>query len=189
MCPVSRVSLEGASACARRTPTHSWNVRTKTRTWLGIGAAAIGLLAVASANARDWLIYNHTPSVPTGWYVRSGGEIVPGALVTVRAQAVAPDYAEARNFTDAGDRFIKRVAANDGDSVCAEGSAIRINDRTVAHRAAHDSQGRALPHWRGCRTLVADEVFLMGDTSDSFDSRYFGPVGAADIEGVWRKLF
>jgi len=164
-------------------------MRTQTRTWLGIGAAAIALLGVTSVNARDWLIYNHTPSVPTGWYVRSAGEIVPGALVTVRAQDVAPDYAEARNFTDAGDRFIKRIAANDGDSVCADGDAIRINDRTVAHRAAHDSQGRALPHWSGCRTLGTGEVFLMGDTPDSFDSRYFGPVSVADIEGVWRKLF
>lgn len=183
------MSLEGASACAHWRPAHSWNVRTQTRTWLGIGAAAIALMGVASVNAHDWLIYNHTPSVPTGWYVRSASEIVPGALVTVRAQAVAPDYAEARDFTDTGDRFIKRIAANDGDSVCADGSAIRINGRTVAHRAAHDSQGRVLPHWSGCRTLTADEIFLMGDTPDSFDSRYFGPVSVADIEGVWRKLF
>jgi len=164
-------------------------VRIKTRTWLGIGAAAIALLGVASLNARDWLIYNHTPSVPIGWYVRSSGEIARGAFVTVRAQDVAPDYAAARNFTDAGDRFIKHIAAIDGDSVCADGDAMRINDRTVANRAVHDSQGRALPHWSGCRTLTPDEIFLMGDTPDSFDSRYFGPVSVADIEGVWRRLF
>jgi conjugative transfer signal peptidase TraF len=164
-------------------------VRTQTRTWLGIGAAAIALLAIASVSARDWLIYNYTPSVPTGWYVRSSDALARGALVTVRAQDVAPDYAAARNFTDRGDRFIKRIAANDGDRVCAEEDAIRINDRTVAHRATHDSQGRALPHWSGCRALSADEVFLMGDTADSFDSRYFGPVSIADIEGAWRKLF
>ena len=160
-----------------------------TRTWLGIGAAAIALLGVASVNARDWLLYNHTPSVPAGWYARSSDEVAIGALVTVRAQEVAPAYAAARNFTDAGDRFIKRIAANDGDSVCADGEAIRINDRTVAHRASRDSEGRDLPRWSGCRVLSADEVFLMGDTPDSFDSRYFGPVSADDIEGVWRKLF
>jgi len=164
-------------------------VRTKTRPWFGIGAAAIALLGVASVNARDWLIYNHTPSVPPGWYMRSADEIARGALVTVRARDVAPDYAAARSFTDRGDRFIKRIAANDGDSVCADGEAIRINDRTVAHRAMHDSQGRALPHWSGCRTLLSDEVFLMGDTPNSFDSRYFGPVFVADIEGVWRPVF
>jgi len=140
-------------------------------------------------NARDWLLYNHTPSVPPGWYVRSADEIALGALVTVRAQDVAPGYAAARHFTDAGDRFIKRIAANDGDSVCTEGDAILINGRTVAHRATHDSQGRALPHWSGCRTLSSNEIFLMGDTPDSFDSRYFGPVSADDIEGVSRPIF
>ncbi len=164
-------------------------MRTQTRTWLGIGAAAIALLAVASVNARDRLLYNHTPSVPPGWYVRSADEIARGALVTVRAQDVAPDYAAARNFTDRGDRFIKRIAATGGDSVCAEGDAIRVNDRTVAHRAVHDSQGRALPHWSGCRTLRADEVLLMGDTPDSFDGRYFGPVSIDHIEGVWQPVF
>ena len=146
-------------------------------------------MAVASVNRRDWLLYNNTPSVPPGWYARSSGEIAIGALVTVRAQDVAPAYAAARNFTDTGDRFIKRIAASAGDGVCADGETIRINDRTVAHRAVHDSQGRALPRWRGCRMLSADEVFLMGDTPDSFDSRYFGPVSADNVEGVWRKLF
>jgi conjugative transfer signal peptidase TraF len=164
-------------------------VQTHSRTWLGISAAAIALLGVASVNARDWLIYNRTPSVPPGWYMRSTDEIARDALVTVRTRDVAPDYAAARNFTDPGDRFIKRIAANDGDRVCADEDVIRINDRTVAHRATHDSQGRALPHWSGCRTLSGDEVFLMGDTPDSFDSRYFGPVSAADIEGVWRPVF
>ena len=187
--PSSGVSLEGASACAHRRPKHLGGVRIKTRTWLGIGAAAIALLAVASVNARDRLLYNHTPSVPPGWYVRSADEIARGALVTVRAQDVAPDYAAARNFTDRGDRFIKRIAATGGDSVCAEGDAIRVNDRTVAHRAVHDSQGRALPHWSGCRTLRADEVLLMGDTPDSFDGRYFGPVSIDHIEGVWQPVF
>lgn len=159
------------------------------RTWLAIGAAAVALLAVASANGRDWLLYNHTPSVPVGWYARSSDEVVIGALVTVRARDVAPDYAAARSFTDDGNRFIKRIAANDGDSVCADGESIRINDRTVAHRASRDSEGRELPRWSGCRVLSADEVFLMGDTPDSFDSRYFGPVSTDDIEGVWQKLF
>jgi len=156
---------------------------------LALGVGAIGLLAAGELNRRDVLLFNATPSVPTGFYVRTDAPMHEGAFVSVRAVDVAEDYATLRRFTDAGDRFIKRIAANEGDSVCTDGDVIRINDRTVAHRAAHDSQGRALPHWRGCRTLSSNEIFLMGDTPDSFDSRYFGPVSADDIEGVWRPIF
>jgi type IV secretory pathway protease TraF len=36
--------------------------------------------------------------------------------------------------------------------------------------------------------LAANEVLLLGDTADSFDGRYWGPVSVDLIEGVWRKL-
>jgi type IV secretory pathway protease TraF len=41
-----------------------------------------------------------------------------------------------------------------------------------------------LPHWDGCRTLQADELFLlMAAVPDSFDSRYFGPVSLSAVIG------
>jgi len=156
---------------------------------LAVCAGAIALMAAAELHRGDIVLFNATPSAPTGFYARTDASVHEGAFVTVRAADVAHDYAAARQFTDSGDRFIKRVVANVGDSVCAVGEIVRINDRTVAHRALLDSEGRALPQWSGCRTLAANEVFLMGDTPDSFDSRYFGPVSVSDIEGVWRKLF
>lgn len=156
---------------------------------LALCASAIALLAAGELHRGDVVLFNATPSVPTGFYVRSDAPVRQGAFVTVRAADVSIAYASLRHFTDAGDRFIKRIAANDGDSVCVHGETVRINDRTVAHRARHDSEGRALPRWSGCRQLSADEVFLMGDTEDSFDSRYFGPVSVDDIDGVWRPIF
>ena len=70
-----------------------------------------------------------------------------------------------------------------------DGETIRINARTVAHRAVARSPRARTAALGGCRTLSGNEVFLMGDTPDSFDSRYFGPVSADDIEGVWRQVF
>ncbi len=92
-----------------------------------------------------------------------------------------------RHFTDRGDRFIKRVAAREGVRVCAEGQSVSVGPETLT-RATHDSAGRALPTWEGCRVLHAGEVFLLGETRDSFDSRYFGIVREDAIEGVWKRL-
>lgn len=156
---------------------------------LALCAGAIALMAAGELHHGDVVLFNATPSVPTGFYTRTDAPVVEGAFVTVRAGDVAHDYAAVRQFTDDGDRFIKRVAATVGDCVCGVGETIRINDRTVAHRGVLDSEGRALPQWSGCHTLSSDEVFLMGDTPHSFDSRYFGPVSVSDIEGVWRKVF
>lgn len=161
----------------------------KRRIVLGLCACAVSLLGAMSVlHRREVVLYNHSPSIPIGFYIRSSEPLRIGAIVTVRAAEVAPEYAAVRNFTAPGDRFIKRIAATAGDSACTRGAQLTINGRTVLLRAATDSVGRPLPHWNGCRALNADEVLLLGDTSDSFDSRYFGPVRRDAIEGVWQSL-
>jgi type IV secretory pathway protease TraF len=149
-----------------------------------VGAA---LTFVAIFGAPDAILYNPSNSIPRGFYLRSDESATRGSIVTVRASEVAPAYAAARHFTDAGDRFIKRVAATRGQVVCATGAVITIDGAVAAQRIERDSAGRALPTWDGCRTLAADEVFLLGDTADSFDGRYWGPISVRLIEGVWRR--
>ncbi len=147
-----------------------------------------GVMLALAGNTRDVILYNHSPSVPAGFYLRTDDALARGTTVTVRAVDVARAYAAARHFTDAGDRFIKRVAATRGQVVCANGAAITIDGAVAAQRIGRDSAGRALPTWEGCRTLTAEEVFLLGDTADSFDGRYWGPTPERLIEGVWRPL-
>lgn len=152
------------------------------------GAALTALAALAMPAAEDRLLFNHTPSVPIGFYLRIQSPIEHGAFVTVRAADVAPEAAEARGFSGPRNRFIKRVAALAGDHVCAKGAELVINDGQRHERLPHDRMGLALPTWEGCRTLRADEILLLGDTIDSFDGRYWGPVDAQAIEGIWRRL-
>lgn len=148
----------------------------------------VALVVIATLNVRDAVLYNPSPSVSVGFYARVDAQIALGAMVTVRALDVAPAYAAARDFTDPSDRFIKRVAAADGDEICAEGALVSINGAPAAERLAHDSAGRPLPTWSGCHVLGADEVLLMGDTPDSFDGRYWGAISIQEIEGVWRPI-
>lgn len=150
--------------------------------------AGAALAFAGLANPRDAILYNPSPSVPSGFYLRTDHALTRGTTVTVRAVDVARSYAEARNFTDSGDRFIKRVAAVAGDEVCADGQEVSLNGTIVAHREERDSAGRALPTWYGCRTLSADEILLLGDTSDSFDGRYWGPISRRLVEGAWQPI-
>ena len=157
----------------------------------GVLLAAIvglGLLAIASVRAGDVILYNGTPSMPVGVYLRTSASVAPGAIVTVRATDVAPGYAAARSFTKPGNRFLKRIAATTGDVVCAYGPNVWINGEVLADRRDRDSVGRELPTWSGCLTLSHGEVLLLGETSDSFDGRYWGPTPASQIEGFWRRL-
>lgn len=152
-----------------------------------LGLAALVAFVLVGLRMQDAVLWNGSPSIPVGFYVRTDTPLELGALVTVRARDVALDYSGQRDFIGDGDRFIKRVAAISGDTVCAEGEHVTINRGPALTRAARDSTGRTLPSWSGCRTL-RDEVFLLGDTPDSFDGRYWGPTPISVIEGVWRPL-
>lgn len=144
-------------------------------------------LTLASVFQRDVVLYNGSHSMPVGFYLRTMRSAMRGDVVTVRAVDVSPDIAAARDFTGRRDRFLKRVVAVRGDRVCASGDDVSINDAVVARRLHTDGSGRAMPTWTGCVTL-ADDVFLLGQTPDSFDGRYWGPTPRARIEGVWRPL-
>jgi type IV secretory pathway protease TraF len=158
------------------------------RASLIMGAVALAALIFAMSVRSDVILYNPSDSLPKGFYMRSGGTPGRGSIVAVQAVRVAPDYAKLREFDDAGDRFLKRVAAVAGDRVCAEGDAVTINDGPPIPRRRKDAEGRALPVWIGCATLSADDVFLLGDHDQSFDGRYFGITKRADIEGVWHRF-
>jgi conjugative transfer signal peptidase TraF len=160
----------------------------RLRRALAAAAGGLAVLAFASAPHADLVLYNHSTSLPPGLYIRTNGGATRTAIVTVRAAEVAPAYARMRDFTAPGDRFIKRVAAIGGESVCASGDAVTLDRRIVLRRQARDSAGRLLPRWSGCRTLGSDEILLLGDTPDSFDGRYWGPISRKLIEGVWRPL-
>lgn len=156
--------------------------------WLALPLASGACAAAIAMHAEPVLIYNPSNSVPSGFYLRANDEPGHGDFVTVAAADVAPAYAGLRDYADPTDKFLKRIAAVAGHHVCAEANTITIDGVTTVARAQHDNEGRLLPSWDGCHTLAAGEVFLLGDTEDSFDGRYWGPISTELIGGVWRPL-
>lgn len=151
---------------------------------LAPAALVTGLLAATGRPAL--VLVNESPSLPRGLYVRDpGGAPVRGAIVAIAQPGSVRPYLAGLGVP-AQIRLIKRVAAAQGDPVCSDGRHLMAPGRIVTVQS-HDRAGVALPVWRGCRLLAADERLLLGDTPTSLDSRYYGPVSDARIEGVYRE--
>ena len=153
---------------------------------IGVTVLVLGGLGVVAARTPTPVLINESPSLPRGLYLRdAGAPIERGTTVALSQPAAGRAYLQ-RLGMPSGVLLIKRVAAADGDCVCRRGDAIRAAGRTVSVRT-RDRLGAPLPQWRGCRRLGLDELFVLGDTPGSFDSRYFGPVSRADVDGVFRE--
>lgn len=82
--------------------------------------------------------------------------------------------------------LIKRVVAVAGDRVVVDDAGVSINGKRLPDsrpkRFARD--GSPLPSAVGVHVLAAGQVWGAGEHSDSFDSRYFGPVNTASSRGA-----
>ena len=149
-----------------------------------LGLAA---LASAAAAASGVLLINESPSLPQGLYWRTAAA-APGLGDIV---ALEPPRAARRYLTGLGMpptvKLLKRVAAVQGQQVCARSSAVRVGDEVIPVRR-RDRRGLPLPRQVGCRALDEDEIFVLGDTDGSFDSRYFGPVRGTAVAGIYREV-
>ncbi|HEX4711107.1 S26 family signal peptidase [Phenylobacterium sp.] len=153
---------------------------------LALIGITLGLVAIACIpRSPATAVINESPSLPRGLYLRApGAALEPGAVVAISQPAAARRYLAGLGMPSQV-RLLKRVAAAGGDAVCAAPGRVSTPGRTLPV-PARDRRGEALPAWRGCRALTADELFLLGDTPNSFDSRYFGPVNRATVQGVYR---
>jgi len=152
----------------------------------GIGLALLGFAAALDFAVRPAprVIWNASASAPIGfWRIHPDRPIHTGDMVLAHTPEAVRQLAAIRRYIPANVPLLKRVAARDGDSVCALGREIFINGRWVAERRAADPHGRPLPWWSGCEHLHGGRFLLLMDAPDSFDGRYFGPVDEAAIIG------
>lgn len=149
---------------------------------LGIAGGG-AFLAFHHIAPHAFFVINESRSLPRGLYRLSDAPIVKGAIITITPPAAATAYLE-RLGAPPDVRLLKRVAAEGGDLVCRYEAGLEI-DRVTLGVARHDRQGRLLPQWRDCRVLAPGELLVLGDSPDSFDSRYFGPVQRSEAKGPY----
>jgi conjugative transfer signal peptidase TraF len=151
---------------------------------LAIAIMGIGLVGFSIvAHPRPAIIWNASASVPVGLYRVTSGLPRRSDLVLVRTPDFVMALADKRHYLPSGVPLVKRIAAVEGDLVCASKGVVAINGVKAVRQLITDRAGRLLPRWKGCQKLVWDEFFLLAEAPDSFDSRYFGPVKNTRVIG------
>lgn len=153
------------------------------------GVAAIGLSALTEVPPR--IAFNPSPSAAQGFYlVRQTNALAVGDLVLVQVPEAFESMVVERRYIGPNVPLLKRIVALPEDHVCYRSGAVFINGRYVASTLRTDSAGRAMPIWRGCRTLDDHEFFaLMKGVETSLDSRYFGPLDRKLVLGTAEPLW
>ena len=148
---------------------------------LTVCAVTTGLACAVASH----LIWNRTPSLPLGVYMRTpSGCVGEGALVALRIPPAVRTLIHERRYLPDGSLLIKPVAAVPGDYVCTRAGIRFINGEPFGSVLSRDSEGRDLPVYRACGVLPAGQVFLASHHPRSFDSRNFGPVDVHALQGT-----
>jgi conjugal transfer pilin signal peptidase TrbI len=83
-----------------------------------------------------------------------------------------------------GQVVIKRLVALPGDTVTVSGKDTRINDRNVGEGLDLATKlKRSESDFVRETVLPQDVLWMMGDTRNSFDSRYWGPLDRSQLMG------
>ena len=158
----------------------------------------ISIGAITAVGYSFKLSWNMTPSLPLGiWSQRAAVDV---KMLKGKVVSFCPPGTPL--FRDARERgvlkwgrcpsgfapLLKRVVATSGDFVTVDGQ-VKINDKpldqfTVIKEVAAFYRSAAVS-----RRLLDSELWVMGDTDDSFDSRYFGVIDASTLVGVLDQVF
>jgi conjugative transfer signal peptidase TraF len=158
---------------------------TRRRTLLVTALAVIGIAATSALDVPTKLIWNATASAPIGFYtVEPADRIEVPELVAVMPPEPLAGFMIERGYVGRGVPLLKRVLGLPGQQVCRVGRTITVDGIEMGEALEHDSNGRDLPVWQGCRVVRNGELFLMNwDVPDSLDGRYFGPIPARSVIG------
>ncbi len=106
---------------------------------------------------------NNTASMPRGIYFPTHELVTYGSLVVFPSYAINPYGEHLPQY------LLKYVLPYRGEQVTLNDTGLYLGSTLIARRTTKEGTSFHGP-------LAADQVLLLGQTEDSFDSRYFGPV-------------
>jgi conjugative transfer signal peptidase TraF len=143
--------------------------------------------------------FNHTNSIPRGFYKAIQGEAKKGDYVILcPPKNEIFDEAIKRRYLNIGfcpgdyGRLMKKILAAKKDHVKISSLGVFVNHQLIplSQPLKIDLAGRKLPQIQAEWILKDDELLLMGDNSKkSFDSRYYGLINKKQIESVIKPFY
>jgi conjugative transfer signal peptidase TraF len=153
-------------------------------------AATVLLLSTVEETTPHY-IWNVSNSVPIGLYrLQPVTKLTVTELVAVQPPDLLAAFLDLNGYLPIGVPMLKRVLALPGQKVCRNRLTIAVDGVEVGQAQERDGRGRPLPAWNGCRVIADGDIFVMNwQSTDSLDSRYFGPLPASAVIGravpVW----
>lgn len=154
--------------------------------------ALLGLTTAGLAGIR----VNTTPSMSAGlWRVAEAADLHRGDVAILCLQgAETVQIGRFRGYIGHGscsndtEPLVKPVVAVAGDRVTVAADGIAVNDSPLPNTAqlAQDTSGRPLPAWpAGTYAVLPGQVWVIASrVSNSWDSRYWGPIPVSSVIGV-----
>lgn len=132
-----------------------------------------------------YFFMNTTTSLPLGIYYISKESLSLGKTVVFQKPTFLTKMD--KNWLIKKGVFLKKITAVPGDKVCTRNNRLSINDNEIGLIKSKDRNGDPLPNIINsefCRNLIPGEFWTGTDHPNSFDSRYYGPIMAANLKTV-----
>jgi signal peptidase I len=85
--------------------------------------------------------------------------------------------------------IVKRVAGVAGDLIVSRDLDYFCNGKYLGKAKTHSMTGKPLTSYKKNGLIPENTIFLMGDSPDSFDSRYYGPMELKHVKAIARPIF
>lgn len=137
-------------------------------------------------------IFNHTASVPVGWYlILPSTQYDVGDYVVFSVPQKTADYIIARGWLKKDENMLKQIGALEGDRYqILENHQFWAKEKYVGQVSVKDHEDETMPILQpGTYEVGASSFLPVGQHVSSFDGRYYGTVPLANIKHKVIPLF
>ncbi|MCC5942432.1 MAG: conjugative transfer signal peptidase TraF [Balneolaceae bacterium] len=138
---------------------------------------------------RGTLAFNLSESIPKGVYLQSIIENFERGDLVLFYSEKADKLGVHRGYKRSGALLGKRIVALPGDTIKL-GHIVCINGRVVGEPVlTKDTAGRSLTPFTYQGVVPKGQLFVLGETENSFDSRYYGLIRKEEVTRKLKPLF